>query len=415
MIKKLNVPAALVALLSVCCNASASAQATKVAIGYSGISADQLVIWVAKDTGIFAKNNLDAQPIYFTGGTLSVTAMVSGDTPLIQASGPGIVSAGLAGADPIYVVGGIVSLDYWLMTQPEIKNPEQLRGGTIAVARFGGAADFVARYALARLGLNPGKDVTIVQTGSTPERLAAMEGRRVSGSTLVPPATFVAQKRGFHLLADVAALGLAYQHQGGVTTRKYLREHPDVVRNFVKSYIEAVHRLKTDRATGLKIAAKYLRLEDPELLRKTYESSIDENKLPMKQYPTAEGLKTIIDQLALTNPKAKTAKPQDRKTSSMPVSSKSSTRAATSTGFMAGRNKRRRAAENFQCAAMAMVSTRCGSRRDRESAASIQSLIRMPILESRCFQASRRSIFCQTSISCLASWVFFSLSSVIKF
>jgi hypothetical protein len=71
-----------------------------------------------------------------------------------------------------------------------------------------------------------------------------MEGRRVSGSTLVPPATFVAQKRGFHLLADVAALGLAYQHQGGVTTRKYLREHPDVVRNFVKSYIEAVHRLK---------------------------------------------------------------------------------------------------------------------------------------------------------------------------
>jgi hypothetical protein len=84
-----------------------------------------------------------------------------------------------------------------------------------------------------------------------------------------------------------------------------------VVRNFVKSYIEAVHRLKTDRATGLKIAAKYLRLEDPELLRKTYESSIDENKLPMKQYPTVEGLKTIIDQLALTNPKAKTAKPQD--------------------------------------------------------------------------------------------------------
>src|SRR4030095_11779759 len=186
----------------------------------------------------------------------------------------------LAGADPIYGVGGIVSLDYWLMTQPEIKNPEQLRGGKIAVARFGGAADFVARYALARLVLNPGKDVTIVQTGSTPERLAAMEGRRVSGSTVVPPATFVAQKRGFHLLADVAALGLAYQHQGGVTTRKYLREHPDVVRNFVKSYIEAVHRLKTDRTTGMKIAAKYLRLDDKELLKKTYENSIAENKRP---------------------------------------------------------------------------------------------------------------------------------------
>jgi len=291
--------------------ATASAQPTKLAIGYSGISADQLVIWVARDTGIFAKNNLDVQAIYFSGGTLSVTAMVSGDTPLIQASGPGIISAGLAGAEPVYVVGGITTLDYQLITQPNIRTPEQLKGGTIAVARFGGAADFVARYALAKLGLNPGKDVTIIQTGSTPERMAALETRRVSGSALVPPATFIAQRKGFYVLADVSALGLAYQHQGGVTTRKFLREHPDVVRNFVKSYIEAVHRLKTDRALGLKIAAKYLRLEDKELLEKTYESSIDENKLPAKQYPTFAGLKTILDQMATTNAKAKTAKPQD--------------------------------------------------------------------------------------------------------
>ena len=83
-----------------------------------------------------------------------------------------------------------------------------------------------------------------------------------------------------------------------------------MVRNFVKSYIEAVHRLKTDR-TGMKIATKYLRLDDKELLQKTYESSIDENKLPAKQYPTLEGLKTILDQLALKDPKAKAAKPQD--------------------------------------------------------------------------------------------------------
>lgn len=311
MKRKSTTALALAALILPLWIATAPAQLVKVAIGYSGISADQLVIWVAKDSGIFAKNNLDAQTIYFSGGTLSVTAMISGDTPMIQASGPGIVSAGLAGADPIYVVGGITTLDYQLMTQPEIKTAEQLKGGTIAVARFGGAADFVARYALARLGLNPGKDVTIVQTGSTPERMAAMEARRVSGSALVPPSTFAAQKKGFHLLADVAALGLAYQHQGGVTTRKFLRERPDVVRNFVKSYIEAVHRLKTDRDTGMRIAAKYLRLEDKELLSRTYESSIEESKLPAKQYPSVDGLKIILDQLGVKDPKAKAAKPQD--------------------------------------------------------------------------------------------------------
>jgi hypothetical protein len=90
-----------------------------------------------------------------------------------------------------------------------------------------------------------------------------------------------------------------------------LREHPLVVRNFVKSYIEAVHRLKSDRALGLKIAAKYLPLEDKDLLQRTYESSIEEKKLPAKQYPSADGIKTILDELALKDPKAKAAKPSD--------------------------------------------------------------------------------------------------------
>jgi NitT/TauT family transport system substrate-binding protein len=304
--------AAVVTLLAALCfHDPASAQLAKVAIGYSGMSADQLVIWVGKETGIFAKNNIDAQLIYFTGGTTSMMAMISGETPLIQASGPGVVSAGLSGADPVYVVGGITTLDYWLMTQPEIKTPEQLKGGSIAVARFGGAADFVARFALAKLGLVPVKDVAILQVGSTPERFAALETKRVQGSVFPPAANFIAQKRGFHLLADVTALGLAYQHQGGVTTRRFIREKPEIVRNFVKSYIEATHRTKTDRQTAMKILAKYLRLTDKDLLEKTYDSSVLDSKLPPKQYPSLDGIKTILDQAALKDPKAKVAKPAD--------------------------------------------------------------------------------------------------------
>ena len=109
-------------------------------------------------------------------------------------------------------------------------------------------------------------------------------------------------------------------------------EHPLVVRTFVKSDIEAVHRLKTDRALGLKIAAKYLRLEDRELLQRTCESSIDEKKLPAKQYPSAEGIRTILDELAVKEPKAKAVK---QAISSMRASSKNLTRAATPIAFMA--------------------------------------------------------------------------------
>jgi ABC-type nitrate/sulfonate/bicarbonate transport system substrate-binding protein len=108
-----------------------------------------------------------------------------------------------------------------------------------------------------------------------------MKARRVTATRWCHRRPFIAQRKGFHLDADLAALRLAYQHHGGVTT-KFLLENPATVRNFVKSYIEAVHRLKTDRAARMKIAAKYLRLEDAESLKKTHESSIDENKLPIR-------------------------------------------------------------------------------------------------------------------------------------
>jgi NitT/TauT family transport system substrate-binding protein len=288
-----------------------AAQTTKLTVGYGAVSADQLVLWVAKDAGIFAKNNLDVQLVFFSGGAMAVMAMVSGDTPIIQASGPAVVAAGLAGSEAVVVAGGIVTLDYQLITQPNIKTIEQLRGGSVAIVRFGGAADFVVRFALAKFGLNPLKDVTIVQVGTTPERLAALVAKRVQGTVLVPPTTFEAQKAGFYLLSDIGALGLAYQHQGAVTTKKFVRERPDVVRNFVKSYIESVHFMKTEREAGLKILAKHYRVNDKEILQRTYDNSITDNKLPRKQYPTLEGIKTILDQLGQKDPKAKAAKPQD--------------------------------------------------------------------------------------------------------
>ena len=75
-----------------------SAQAIRVNVGYSAISADQLPAWVAKETGIFAKNGLDVPLIFFTGGTTAILALVSGDVPITQVSGPGLVNSALAGS-----------------------------------------------------------------------------------------------------------------------------------------------------------------------------------------------------------------------------------------------------------------------------------------------------------------------------
>src|SRR5215510_8432106 len=236
-----------------------SAQLTRLNVGYSAASADQLPAWVAKDSGIFAKNGLDVQLIFFTGGSTAILALVSGDVPITQVSGPGLVSSALGGSEAVFVAGGVTSLNYVLMGRPGLTKPEQLKGGTVAISRFGSATDSIARFALRKIGLTPGKDVTIVQVGSGPERLSAALTGRVSASVINPPSSFIAEKKGLAIIADVAQMGLVFQHTGVGTTRKFIKEHPDIVRRYVKSHVEAVHKMWTDREATIKALSKLIR------------------------------------------------------------------------------------------------------------------------------------------------------------
>src|SRR5262245_34750652 len=167
----------------------ASAQLTKVPVGYSAIAAGHLPAWVAKDAGIFAKNGLDVQLVYFRAGTTAAMSLLSRQTPISQLGGPAIVSANLRGADTVLIAGGFVITEWWLMTRPEIKTAEQLKGGSAAIALFGGLGDFMTRIALKRLGLTPVKDVALLQIGGNAERLSALETGQVKAVIVPPPIT----------------------------------------------------------------------------------------------------------------------------------------------------------------------------------------------------------------------------------
>jgi NitT/TauT family transport system substrate-binding protein len=289
-------------------NAPAQAQLTKLNVAYSAISGDALPAWIAKDAGIFEKNGLDVQLVFFTGGTTAVMALVSADTPIAQLAGAAVINSVMAGSDAALIVGGVTSLNYYLMGRPEIKTAEQLKGGSVAISRFGSSSDFIARYALQKVGLTPGKDVTIVQIGSTTARVDAALTGRVQATVVNPPASIIAQKRGMTMLADLPKLGLVYQHTSVATTRKYIREHPEIVRRYVKSQVDAVHRIYTDKEASLRAFARFIgRTVERDVLEKTWENLLSESVLPRKQYPSLEGIKTIL----ATELKGKPGKPED--------------------------------------------------------------------------------------------------------
>lgn len=128
---------------------------------------------------------------------------------------------------------------------------------------------------------------------------------------LNPPTNFIAQKEGFNVLTDVT--GMPFQHNGVVTTRKFIRENPETVRKYVKAHVEAIHLMKTDRETGIKVLIKFLKAKDTdrELVEKSYNISMGEEVYPRKQYPSLAGLKTALDSMEKEDPKAKETKPEN--------------------------------------------------------------------------------------------------------
>jgi ABC-type nitrate/sulfonate/bicarbonate transport system substrate-binding protein/LysM repeat protein len=281
----------------------------KINVAYSSISGNQVALWVAQDKGFFRKYGLEVQAVLIESGTTTTQALVSGEISLAQVAGPAVIQSNLRGADAIIIAGVINTLTFQLYTERGITRPDQFKGKSVAVTRFGSATDFAMRYALDKYGLDPNKDVAILQMGNQPAQLAALEAGKVQGAMLSAPTSLRAKKMGFTMLADLQMLGLEYQHTSITTSRSLLKSKPDLVRDFMRAYIEGIHYAKTQRKETLDILAKYLRTDDKEVLEDTYESIVL-TLIPEKPYPTQKGVQIILRELGAKDPVARSAKPE---------------------------------------------------------------------------------------------------------
>ena len=300
----------LCAVIILICSASGAwAQAKKIKVGYSSDAPGSLVTWLARETGIFAKNGLDADLVRVRT-TIGVMALLSGELDFIQASGPVVIESSLRGSDLVYIAGGMATLDFIFMSQPEIKTAEMLKGGVVGLASIRGASLVATEFALDKLGLKS-NDVKFIVIGGTPERLISLRNKRLQATLLSPPTSIVAEREGFNVLADVGALGLPFLHNGIAASRRFVRDNPDMARRYVKAQVEAVHLMKTDRKTSVAVLGKYLRqTANKEVLERSYELSSTDDKYPRKQYPSLPGIQTVLDAIADENPKAKSARPE---------------------------------------------------------------------------------------------------------
>ena len=289
---------------------SANAQLRKVNIAYTATSPYQAVLIVAKEVGLFKKHNLDPTLVFTTGGSLGIQAMIGGDVAMTLSDGSSSVLSKLAGVDVLVIASLLNTFPYSLISLPEIKKVDQLRGAKIAVSRFGSATDLSVKMALARVGLNAEKDVTLLQIGVQTARYAALQSKNVQATIITPPFTLTARKAGMQSLLDMAELNIPFQLTALLALRPYLKSNPDMVLSVIRTLSEAIHFYKREKETAIKILGKYLKTDDREALEETHRE-IAIKALPEKPYPTLAGIRTIVDETALRNPKAKGAKPED--------------------------------------------------------------------------------------------------------
>lgn len=286
--------------------------ASAVNIGYSSISTNRLPIWVTSEAKIFQKHGLDAKDIHM--GPIAPQALLTGEIQIFSGSAQPLVAAALRGSD-IVVIGGLGSQDFSLLAHPSIRTPQDLKGKKIGVSRFGTLTYYATVRLLQHLGLQPEKDVILLQTGSsrTLDRLNMVLSGTIDatlGQKIDPKIIKVKFGKDVSVLGNLKDAG--YYAAGGelVTTRRYLSENSDVVRRFLMAVIEGIHMTLTQRDFALRVLGKYLREKDRRFLEIPYEYFTSE-VFSRKPYPMKEAMEAILEALERDFPQAKKKNPDD--------------------------------------------------------------------------------------------------------
>ncbi|MGH7834935.1 MAG: ABC transporter substrate-binding protein [Candidatus Binatia bacterium] len=280
-----------------------AASLTRIRVGYPSPSANFFPLFATKEAGLFEKYGFEPEMIYVQGVQL-VQVHVAGQLDFSTISGLVYLQASVEGADLIQVASSLDNQLMKLMVHSSISKPEDLKGKTIAVTRFGSLTDLLLRPVLKNWGIDPQKDVKLIQIGRMPDMATAISQKRVEAGVISFPTSLHAEKMGVKTLFDFTEAGPEIPATTVVVSRRFAKANRDAVLRFLKAYVEGTRRLMTDRELGIRALRKYGGVDDRELLAKTYDLFTSRY---IKRVPQVnpKAVENSLSLLAENNPKAK--------------------------------------------------------------------------------------------------------------
>jgi len=262
-----------------------------------------LPVWVAKDAGYFEKNGLNVEPVQIRGGSLITLAILTGDLPFSGAGAESVVAARASGGDIILLACPVDADPVYLITRPEIKSAQDLKGLASAVTRYGSTTHFYLRAALKHVGLNPDKDMTILQLGAGPEMVIALDRGAIAAAALTTRYAIPFLQRGWPVLVDLSNTDLVYPSSCVTSSRAFIRAEPKTTHEFLRAYVAGIHLIKKDPRFAEKSFAKWMREKDGAIVKKTVEAYARVFK-PAPVVPD-KGIENVILDLVKARPEFK--------------------------------------------------------------------------------------------------------------
>lgn len=275
---------------------------------YSGINANYLSLWLAKDAGYFAQEGLNVTPVHVRGAAPVVQGLLAGQSQIGMIGATLVATAAIQGNRDLVMIGGVTNvMSMAIAARPGIDAPQAIKGKKIAIARFGGTSDFVIDYALKQWKMQR-SDLAILQIGNEADRVLAMKAGQIDMSVFTPTYLPALEKIGMKILIDLEKLEVPYSLNGYASTRSYLAKNRATGVSFMRGVIRAIKAIKTDRPLSRKILEKYVRTEDASFTNLALDQQL--RILPDLPYPPVKGVETILQELIRTYPDASKITPE---------------------------------------------------------------------------------------------------------
>ena len=285
-------------------------QRITITVGQTGINPGTSLFFIARKENLFAKHGLDAKIIETTTSS-SVQAMLGGSMHVTTgAAAAAYLTATLEGTPPFVLISSWVNVfPYKLVAVKGITTPQDLKGKTGQVgATFGAGPDLALRFALAKLGLDPEKDVKLVQQPRTDwaNVMAQLEREDVQFSVLPPPYDRIGEKRGFRTVASLPEMGLSWQQNGEWVLKSYLQSNRDNVLRFLRVIGDAMKVYFDQKEKTITYLTEFLGSDRPdtEYAYEAYVKWVDRNPKPK-----VESIRTTLETIKKVTPKAAAADP----------------------------------------------------------------------------------------------------------